>query len=73
MDELDLVDQVQFVEQHRADQAVEITARDEAVFFVGHVLLPENLLESWIVFQTCQDAMGDIKHRQMLRQTLAGE
>lgn len=34
--ELDVVDHVEFVEQHGADQAVEVAAGDEAVFLLRH-------------------------------------
>jgi hypothetical protein len=34
--ELDVVDQVQLVEQDGTGQAVEVAARDEPVFLVGH-------------------------------------
>ena len=40
MDELDIVDQVQFFEEHRADQAVEIAAGDQTEFIAAHSSLP---------------------------------
>jgi hypothetical protein len=36
MDELDLVDEVELLEQHGADQAIEIAAGDQAVLAVFH-------------------------------------
>ncbi len=41
MDELDLVDHVELVEQNGADQAIEIAARHETIFLVGHASLPK--------------------------------
>jgi hypothetical protein len=43
MNELDLVDHVELVEQDGADQAIEIAARHEAIFHVGHVSLPNEV------------------------------
>jgi len=39
MDEGDLVDQIQLIEQHRADQAVKVTAGHQAVFRITHSIL----------------------------------
>src|SRR3972149_8333125 len=41
--ELDLVDQVHFVEQHGADQSVEIAASDEAILLRAHKLHPSKV------------------------------
>ena len=41
MNEFDVIDQIQFFEQHRADESVEITAGHEPEFLIGHLTSPE--------------------------------